>query len=268
MSCPKCPWRFGEPCLVTDFVTPDNIGVREAVALLNGEDPDTTIENIAAWVRDDFQYPLDKKGNPCASGRLQRYQVSWHNWLFSKYVPYMWAYPNEVLLTKKGICIATANLCTSAYRAGGLDAWTVLGEVRRAKSDALVGYHAWTDVLYKEARTTTETTVEEKVNILFPADLTTARGSLWAQKRDLYYVPQSRFREDEYIAEGPLGGIMMELIGLPAGMANQNLHKTRVLAGLAMPFSILEKVSPMHIENERRKEELQVKTLIREAYRV
>jgi hypothetical protein len=270
MTNQKCPWRFGEPCEVTDFVTPHNVGVREAAVLLTGTDPDTTVENAAIWIRDEFIYPLDAKGNPSADGQLKRYQHSWCKWMFSKYVYYMWAYPNEVLLTRKGICIATANLCTSVMVALGLDAWTVLGEVRKAKDDALIGYHAWTDVLYRGERTSVETTVEEKVNILFPAKFTGDRCSEWAQTRNLYYVPQSKFNQNEYILDsrGDKGFIMMELIGLPASQVEKRgFYNTKVMAGLeTRVLSPLGRLNARRIEKDWRKEEKVAKALIRRAY--
>ncbi len=268
MPIPQCRWRFGEPCLVTDFITPNNVGVQHEAELLRGATPDESVENAASWIRDEFTYPLDKKGNPCASGQLKKYQYSWCKWGFSKYVYYMWAYPNEVLLTHKGICIQTANLLTSVYRALDLDAWTVLGEVRKAKSDELIGYHAWTDVVYKGERHTVETTVEEDVNILFPITSTHLRVSEWAQARDLYYIQEAKMRETNYIAGGMQSSIITELIGLPVSqVTTKGFYNTLALAGVLDDY-VLVKPNPKLIAKEWQREERQAKTLIREAYHV
>lgn len=146
---PKCPWRFGEECLVTDFVTPGQIAVQEAAVPFVLPDNDESIEYVAAWIRDQFSYPLDRKGNPSASGLLKRYQRSRCKWEFSKLVYYMWAYPNEVLQSHRGICIDTANLCASVLRALDIPARVVLGEIRQPSDNALIGYHAWAEVKYR-----------------------------------------------------------------------------------------------------------------------
>ncbi len=270
MPIPKCRWRFGEPCLVSDFVTPDNVGVREAAELLKGDTPDKTIENVTKGII-PFTYPLDKKGNPCASGQSRRYQYSWCKWMHSRYVYYMWSYPNEVLLTQRGICIDTANLCTSVLRALDLDAWTVLGEIHKAKpenNDQLIGYHAWTNVMYKGEWHTIETTVEENVNIIFPITSTCMKISEWAQGRNLYYLQESKFRENNYIAGGMQGGIMAELIGLPVSVVQKKgFYNTLALAGVLEDYTLVNP-NPKLIAKEWHKEERQAKSLIRAAYHV
>ncbi len=274
INCPV-PWRpLGELCSVTDFIQSDNCGIVAEADRLRGVIENSTIENIAAFVRDEFKYPFNKKGEPCASGQEKYHQVSWCKWLTSVYAPYQWNYPNVVLKLKRGICIDTANLFTSLCAASGFDdAYTVLGEVRTPNLNKLIGYHAWGEKIYKGEPCSVETTVEEPVNIIFPGKDTYDRCSDWASKRGIYYIPQSKYNKKGYIDNlGPLGHqlgvIMMELIGLPAGMANRDLHRARVMAGLLLPFSPFEPVNPKKVEAERRKEEKVLQSLIRGAYHV
>ena len=270
MEIPKCPWRFGEECLVTEFVTPKQIAVQEAAVPFVNPDDDLSIESVAAWIRDEFTYPLDNKGNPSASGMLKRYQRAWCRWECSRFVYYMWAYPSEILQSRKGICIDTANLCVSVLRALKIPAWVVLGEIRQARDNALIGYHAWAEVKYKGEYCTIETTVEKPVNIIHKVTDTQSRHSDWATERNLYYIPEARYDESGYRSLGPQGGIMMQLIGLPSAMvSSKGFYNTLVTAGMAddTPSSICSGTNTT-LAKAWQKEEAVAKGKIREAYNV
>jgi hypothetical protein len=154
-------------------------------------------------------------------------------------------------------CAETANLATSILIAGGIpDSWVVLGEVRTAKDDRLLGYHAWSKTLYQGVPHIMETTVDEKgINILIPESLAYDRQSQWAQNANLYYFPQSRYNEKEYIGEGPLGGMMVRLMGLPA--------KRVLLMGIDKTVCI----KPKKLQREYLQEARLIRALLLEAYR-
>ncbi len=154
-------------------------------------------------------------------------------------------------------CAETANLATSLLIAGDIpNSWVVLGEVRTAKDDRLLGYHAWSECPYLGSQHVMETTVDEKdVNILAPISSAYDRQSQWAQNANLYYLPQSRYNASEYIGEGPLGGMMVKLMGLPA--------KRVLLFG----FDKTIKEKRKRLQAEYIQEARLIKRLLLEAYR-
>ena len=220
---PEVPWRFGERYLVTEFIQHQNVAVKEIANSLqiwpyNASNQDKFVEAASVHIRDAYFYPLDDAGNPSTSGQLLRYRKGFMKYHFKKCEDYVWALPVEVINTKCGYCAETANLATSILIAGGIpNSWVVLGEVRTAKDDRLLGYHAWSETQYSGSQHVMETTVDEEgVNILAPISAAYNRQSAWAQGSNLYYHPQSRYHANEYIGEGPLGGMMVQLMGLPA----------------------------------------------------
>lgn len=263
---PEVPWRFGERYLVTEFIQSKNIAIMEQAKNLYDSNQDVFVRKIADWVRDCFYYPLDNAGNPSTSGQILRYQKGLMAYHFKKCSAYVWALPCEVMNTKCGYCAETANLATAILIAGGIpNSWVVLGEVRTAKDDRLLGYHAWTECPLSGVQNAMETTVDEAVvNILAPAPEVYNRNSEWAQKANLYYVPQSRYNASEYLGEGPLGGMMVQLMGLPA---------KRVLLFVGIYKNLQEGILRTLQENPKKlcKEYLQesriIKQLLLEAYR-
>jgi len=259
---PEVPWRFGERYLVTDFVMAKNAAIMEqagSLAVVGGPIVgDRFVEAAARWIRDEFFYPLDNAGNPSASGQLLRHQkglLSGH--FFKKCVYYMWGLPVETLFTGCGICVDTANLAGSIFRAKGLDgAWVCLGDVRSVKDDTLLGRHSWISVPYHGATYLLETTAHEiGANNLVEASQVYDRVSRWAQSKGLYYVLQARYNEGEFIGEGPLGAQIVEVMGLPA--------KRVLLFGIDATRS----QKPRKLYKEWRQEELIKERLLREAYR-
>jgi hypothetical protein len=269
---PKCPWRFGEECDCRDFITPDNRGVKQLAESLRGKDADETIEKVAAWIVPSITYPVDNKGNPCASAMQRRHQACWLRWGSSIYNPYIWAYPNETLALGRGICIDTSTLFVSLLQALDIPARVVLGELRTVKEDVLVGYHAWSKVFYRGDEYSAETTVEEAGrNILFPVGSTYQRYSEWAKSRGVYYVAQDEFDQRDYIANaagGQPGYPILELIGLPVSLViKEGMCKTKALAGMGIEAAVMPvKPNVRQVERAWQKDELRARQVIREAY--
>ena len=220
---PSVPWRFGERYLATDFVQMNNIAVREQANELASTDPlrnqDTFIEQVARWIRDNFFYPLDNAGNPAAQGQLLRHRkglvTGYHA---KKCVYYAWSLPNEILgFSYCGICIDTANLAGSVLRAGGIDAWVILGDVNSAKNGTLIGRHAWVETPYSGKVYVLETTIHDPdtVNTIEASEVYD-KTSDWAKKSGIYFIVQAKYNENEFKGEGPLGAGFVELMGLPA----------------------------------------------------
>ena len=258
---PEVPWRFGERYLTTDFVMAGNVAIKEQAASLHIGNDDRFVEAVARWIREEFVYPLDNAGNPSASGQLLRHQKGmlpiFTGYFFKNCVYYMWGLPIETLVTGHGICIDTANLTGSVLRAKCLDeAWIILGDVKSAEDDTLLGRHAWIEVPYHGAPYVLETTAHDlgANNLVLSSDVYD-RNSRWAENKGLYYVPQAKYNESEYIGEGPLGAQMVEVMGLPAN---------RVLL-----FGVTDTQSqkPQKLYKEWRREEAIKEKLLREAYR-
>lgn len=262
MTIPECPWRFGERYLTTEFVQNNNVAVQAAACSLaqNVKGADNTFEALAAWIRDNFSYPLNDKGEPAADGVFKYGKNGLCSYHVQKSVPYMWLFPNEVINFGHGICIDTANLCVSVGVALGLDPWVTLGEVRTAKDNQLAGYHAWYQSNYKGEVNIIETTVHEAgaLNILRAEDAYD-QNSAWAQSHNIYYVPQAHFNNTDYVEKGPLATRMPMLLGLP--------YKRSEIMGSQRTFLEATK-NPNKIGKAWRKEESYLMALLNEAYRM
>jgi hypothetical protein len=255
---PEVPWRFGERYLVTDFVMTNNIAIMEQAGSLHIGNNDSFVEAVARWIRDEFFYPLDNAGNPSASGQFLRHRkglIGGH--FFKKSVYYMWGLPVETLAIGCGICVDTANLTGSVLRSKELDgAWICLGDVRSSRDDTLLGRHAWVEVPYHGASYLIETTAHELgANNLVESSQVYDRTSRWVKRSGLYYVPQARYNESEFVGDGPLGAQIVEVMGLPA--------KRVLLFGVDAARS----QKPHELYKEWRQEELLKERLLKEAYR-
>lgn len=259
----ECPWRFGERFLTTDFIQHKNVAIQEVACSLAQNQPsgaDYMFVAVSKWVRDNFSYPLSDKGEPAADGFFKYGKNGLCSCHYQKQVPYMWQFPNEVINTKHGICIDTANLAVSVAVALGINAWVILGEVRSANDGQLVGYHAWLQSPYKQIDHIIETTVHEAGanNIVLATDAYDPK-SAWAKSRNLYYVPQAHFNHEEYVEKGPLGARMPMLLGLP-------FKRSEVLG---MQYTMAEvRSNPQKTGRAWRKEEAYLMHLLNEAYRI
>ena len=266
---PEVMWRWGERYLITDFIQKNNVAVREIADSLQVwpyslSNQDKFVLAASVHIRDGYYYPLDAGGNPSCSGQVLRYRKALMSYHFKRCEDYVWALPCEVINTKCGYCAETANLATSILIAGNIpNSWVVLGEVRTAKDDRLLGYHAWTECPLSGSQNVMETTVDQEgVNILAPISSTYDRQSQWAQSANLYYRPQSRYNADEYLGEGPLGGMMVQLIGLPAKRVLLRFGELPDRAAIASTL----KVKSKRLRREYSQEARIIKQLLLEAY--
>lgn len=233
-------FRFGDRYAVGEFIQSQSYAINQITSSIPN---DQVIQYIVAFVRDEFQYPLDSKGNPSTDGRLIRYHQDGAHYQFNAQKYYIWAFPTEVLISKFGYCAETANLSTSLLRSKNVNAYTGIGEVRKI-DDTLLGYHAWTiindDILQ-------ETTMHKgRMNTAIPLKDIYDKNSSFAQTGNVYYVEHGRYNEKEYIGKTPLGqsGIIFQLLGKP--------HKFLDMYGL--PY--LNTIKPRKIYREWQKEQL------------
>ena len=214
-------YRWGDKYKVQEFIQPKSYEIVAKVANLNSTG-DKFVEDIAAFIRDKFAYPLIR-GQPSSDGQFLRYHKSLTGYYWKKCTFYMWSFPVEVMLQKLGICIDTANLGTSLLRAGKSDAFTCLGEVRRTSTDELLGYHAWTVVSHKSDTYLLETTIHESgINNMVTLHDAYHKDSDFAQKGDIYYIEHARYNEIDYTGITELGrsGIIFILMGRPLRLLN------------------------------------------------
>lgn len=201
-------FRFGDKWSVREFVTPDNPHVREFFdrEVVGGRDSvsnDEVVESVARVIRDYFYYPLNIFGSPSTEAKLLRYLIIppfW--WKWRRFEPYIWQFPAETIVIGGGVCIDTANLCTSLLRVKRIDSFTVVGDVRRADTDEIVGYHAWTQTWYKGAWWIIETTIHDpKTNNMALAKDVYDRNGDFAKKTGIYYKPYFSFNEEDVIVQ-------------------------------------------------------------------
>ena len=241
-SIPSVNYRFGDTWLITDFVNP-NISVNFSSA------GDKLVEEVAAFIRDQFRYPL-VGGNPSADGQFRRFHKNLCRYHFSQYAYYMWSFPQETLLIGKGICIDTANLATSLL-VSKLNALVCLGEVRTSREDTLLGYHAWTLCPYKNDIYLLETTIHEMgINNLVTVSSAYGRNSDWAKQGNIYYLEKARYNNTLFSGD------------------------TSIVAGMALPANRIllygldeAKIYPKRkLYKEWRQEEIIKTKLLRQAF--
>lgn len=197
---PVVDYRFGDIYYTTDFIQPKNPAVLAEFTKLQASDPDMFVQNVARWIRSDSQitYPVDTEEFPTADGQLLRYKQSRHRWQFNSRRYYVWSFPAEVLVTKRGLEFDTSNLVTSILRAGLADAWTCLGLVKQIRGDIL-GNHAWVRVKYRGEQYICETIIhdEETNNLIRAAELYN-KTSDFATRGEIYYVELAHYNEAMY----------------------------------------------------------------------
>jgi len=207
---PVVNYRFGDCYLVTDFIMPENPDIQAVIIELlkplwlaksfeltpNNIKNDEFVEACAAYIRDNFQYPL-WNGNPSCDGQLLRYTQGILKHRFKRCEYYVWAFPPEVIQSHMGYCAETGNLAESLL-VNRLSSFAVLGDVLDLNG-TLLGRHEWVEVPYKNETFVLETTIHtEGVNNLASIKSVYDKNSDWAKQGGLYYVPQARFNDKIY----------------------------------------------------------------------
>lgn len=116
-----------------------------ANSLKKSEDKLKVVKNVYRWNVENIYYPFRPDGKPAIGFTIKAFP-----WLiygfFKLYLAeyeqeYAWLLPSQLLKFKYGICIDTANLCTTLLRILCVDAYTVLGVV---EGGGRFYGHAWT----------------------------------------------------------------------------------------------------------------------------
>jgi hypothetical protein len=209
-SIPICSYRWGDRYYVCDFIIPKNPDIQDVVAGFGNVEGDKFVEAVAAYIRDNFQYPL-WNGNPTCDGQLLRYTQGPLKHGFKCCVYYVWAFPPEVIQSKLGYCAETGNLAESLLLSK-VNSFAVLGDVL-STSDILLGRHEWVETPYKGEICVLETTIHTMgANTLATTKSVYDKNSDWAKQGGLYYSPKARF--NNVIYEG--SNEFITLMGLPA----------------------------------------------------
>ena len=245
---PVVSYRFHDSYWVTDFITPKNPDIQDVVAGLGNGEGDKFVEAVAAYIRDNYQYPL-WDGNPTCDGQLLRYTQGVLKHGFKCCMYYVWAFPPEVIQSKLGYCAETGNLAESLL-VNKVNSFAVLGDVL-SLNGALLGRHEWLETPYKGETYILETTIHTQgANNLATAKSVYDKNSDWAKQGGLYYSPQARFNDKSY--EG--SNQFITLMGLPA--------KRVLLFGLEET----QKIKAKKLYKELRKENAIMQELLKQAW--
>jgi hypothetical protein len=109
--------------------------------------PFETVKNVYRFNVREIQYPFRADGKPAIGFEFKAFPWLIHGF-FKLYLAeyrqeYAWLIPSQVLKLKYGICVDTANLCTTLLRILGFNAFTVLGVI---EGGGKYYGHAWTVV--------------------------------------------------------------------------------------------------------------------------
>ena len=201
---PLVDYRFGEVYKVTDFIQVENPTCQEFVEpylifFMKQKSNDRFIEELSNVINVGFEYPLNILSQPSPEASLSRYQPIpllpiWFNW--SKRVDYNWQFPCETIVTKRGICIDTANLYITLLLANtGINAFVCIGRVYQTKDNVFLGGHAWGLQKYRGNWWITETTIHTGINNMILAD------DIYNKKLDVYYVLDGKYHTTDFFPE-------------------------------------------------------------------
>jgi hypothetical protein len=245
---PVVSYRFHDSYWVTDFITPKNPDIQDVVARLGNVEGDKFVEAVAAYIRDNYQYPL-WNGNPTCDGQLLRYTQGVLKHGFKCCMYYVWAFPPEVIQSKLGYCAETGNLAESLL-VNKVNSFAVLGDVL-SLNGALLGRHEWLETPYKGETYVLETTIHTQgANTLATTKSVYDKNSDWAKQGGLYYSPQARFNDKIY--EGSNEFIV--------------LMKLPVKRILRFGFDETLKENPKRLHKELRKEQAAMQKLLKQAW--
>lgn len=129
---------------VRQFTQVGHEWLRSLAYSLKGLNTFETVKRIYRFNVREIQYPFRADGKPAIGFEFKAFPWLVHRF-FKLYLAeyaqeYAWLMPSQLLKFKYGICIDTANLCTTLLRILGVDAYTVLGVVEG--SGRYYG-HAW-----------------------------------------------------------------------------------------------------------------------------
>ncbi len=135
-------YRFGDVHDVREFLRP-------SYHLQSVAKDMSTLTDVINYNYNNIQYPLNIFLQPAAEACFSYSQWFWFIYRFTRPRSYVWLYPEEVLITKLGICIDTSNfvatLLSASRAATNNPPRVVLGRVYDSQTNQLLGYHAWVE---------------------------------------------------------------------------------------------------------------------------
>jgi hypothetical protein len=153
--------------------------------------PFETVKNVYRFNVREIQYPFRADGKPTIGFEFKAFPWLIHGF-FKLYLAeyrqdYAWLMPSQLLKLKYGICVDTANLCTTLLRVLGFNAYTVLGVI---EGGGKYYGHAWTIVEVGGVWYFLETTIHKGRPPVI-------RLSELSNRVQLNYIEVARFNEKE-----------------------------------------------------------------------
>ena len=229
---PTTTWWFGVERDLHEFIIPDAYAIRKIADQFKKLSDKEFIYEVAHWVRDNFTYPLNSRGEPAAEHEWHYYEYGtdcpyrglankilgrlgyiWaesdKRFLFNRRWPYVWQDALMSLVTKIGICIDTAILCSSILRVRkNIRSFCEVGYVTVPGDPRRFG-HAWSIAQIEGKWLLIETTIHEKdVENVVEREKAVSDGI-----NGVVYHPIERWNETEYEQLGS----WIEVSGLPLG---------------------------------------------------
>jgi len=185
---------LGETYYVTDFIQVANPHMKAIAEKLGAENNDDAILKALQVTCGELLYPINWKGSPAIERHVQVFK-----WWDGFYLTdegekkYGWLLPNQIAVTRKGICIDSACFCATLLRILKVDAYVVLGAILEPRTKRILGFHAWVAARKSDGKQyLLETTIHPVTPPLIPVD------DVYGGCFKVQYDPILRFNESEY----------------------------------------------------------------------
>jgi len=135
---------LGETYYVTDYVQVNNPHMKAIAEKLNAESNDDAIEKALQVTCGELAYPINWKGAPAPERHTKVFK--WWDGFFltdEGEKKYGWLLPNQIAVTRKGICIDSACFCATLLRILKIETYVVLGAIIDTRTKKILGFHAW-----------------------------------------------------------------------------------------------------------------------------
>jgi len=185
---------LGETYYVTDYVQVENPHMKAIAENLNAKNIDEAIERVLQVTCGELAYPLNWRAAPAIERHIKIFK--WWDGFFltdEGEKRYGWLLPNQIAVTRKGICIDTACFCGTLLRILKVDAYVVLGAILDARTKKILGFHAWVVARKSDGKQyLLETTVHPVTPPPIPVE------DAYKGKLKIIYDPIVWFNETEY----------------------------------------------------------------------
>jgi len=166
---------------------------------LQPENLDDAIEKALQVTCGELSYPINWKGSPATERHIKVFK--WWDGFFlmdEGEKRYGWLLPNQVAVTKKGICIDSACFCATLLRIMKAEAYVVLGAILDSKRKELLGFHAWVVARKSDGKQyLLETTVHPITPRLVPVEEAYAGRGLKIIYDSVLWFNETEYQEDE-----------------------------------------------------------------------